>query len=119
MGEQATTIPLGNALIIWTTILLLSSSSFVAVRLWAKWQQYRPWADGVFIAGYVCASRSASEWLQLTHETIDRRVGTVYNCLLLSNTLSSRQCIRKSHSDQLRELDGGRTTNTAMALEIP
>jgi hypothetical protein len=49
-------MPMGNALIVWTTIFLLWSSFFVAIRTWARWQQHWFWADGVFIAGYVCAS---------------------------------------------------------------
>jgi hypothetical protein len=56
MGTIEGTMPMGNALIVWTTIFLLWSSFFVAIRTWARWQQHWFWADGVFIAGYVCAS---------------------------------------------------------------
>lgn len=53
MDAQGGVFPLGNSLIIWTTLLLLYTSLFVAVRTWAKWQQQWSWADGVFLAGYV------------------------------------------------------------------
>jgi hypothetical protein len=56
MGTIEGTIPMGNALIVWTTLLLLWNSFFVAIRMWAKWQQHWSLADGVFVAGYVCTS---------------------------------------------------------------
>jgi len=49
--------PLGNSLVIWTTILLLYTSVFVAMRTWGRWQQQWSWADGVFLTGYVSRVR--------------------------------------------------------------
>lgn len=57
MRTQENIIPLGNALIVWNTLLLLCSSCFVAVRTWAKWQHHWSLADGVFVAGYVYTSK--------------------------------------------------------------
>lgn len=53
MEEQELRLPLGNWLLIWTTLLLIYSSSFVIIRAWAKWQQQWAWADWIFVAGYV------------------------------------------------------------------
>lgn len=52
--------PLGNSLLIWTTLLLLYSSFFVAVRTWAKRQLSWSWADGIFVGGYVSFSSGPS-----------------------------------------------------------
>jgi hypothetical protein len=105
MEESA--IPLGNALIIWTTILLLSSSSFVAVRLWAKWQQSRPLADGVFVAGYVCMPQDSSALFAAYHDMTDCHFSTVHYYLHIS-TQSTSWCFNgEPRGHQLRELDGG------------
>jgi hypothetical protein len=49
--------PLGKYLFIWTIILLLYTSFFVAMRAWGKWRQQWSWADGVFLTGYVSRAR--------------------------------------------------------------
>lgn len=60
MDPPDITFPLGNSLLIWTTLLLLYSSFFVAVRTWARWQLSWSWADGIFVGGYVSFSSTSS-----------------------------------------------------------
>jgi hypothetical protein len=67
MTTPQITRPIGNALIIWTTLPLLWSSFFVGIRTWAKWQQQWSYADGVFVAGYVSCSDNRSRPVILTH----------------------------------------------------
>jgi hypothetical protein len=59
MGSQESTIPIGNALTVWTTLFLLWSSFFFAVRVWAKWQQHWSSADAVFVVAYVWAVKGS------------------------------------------------------------
>ncbi|KAM0714980.1 hypothetical protein Q7P37_009445 [Cladosporium fusiforme] len=55
MDEHDNRFPLGHSLLIWTTLLLLYSSSLVIIRTWAKWQHQWSWSDWIFVAGYLAA----------------------------------------------------------------
>lgn len=42
-------------LLVLTTLLLIWTTLFAGIRLWARWQQQRSWLDAGFAAGYVSA----------------------------------------------------------------